>query len=62
MKKEKLIFVVFMLCSFAVGTVFAGHELQKPNWCVVDCGFSVTMTSGTCRLDSRRSEVFTSNR
>jgi len=53
MKREKLIFVVvFMVCSFAVGTVFAAPELQKPNWCVVDCGFSVTMTSGTCRLDT----------
>lgn len=52
MKREKLILVVFMLCSFAVGTVFAQYELQKPNWCVVDCGFNVTMTTGTCRLDS----------
>jgi hypothetical protein len=52
MKREKLIFVVvFMVCSFIGGRLFAAYELQKPTWCVVDCGFSVTVTSGTTRLD-----------
>jgi len=44
MKREKLIFVVvFMVCSFAVGTVFAQYELQEPDYCVVDCGLNDTI-------------------
>ncbi|MDH5768317.1 MAG: Ig-like domain-containing protein [Nitrospirota bacterium] len=47
MKREKLIFVVlFMVCSFAAGTVFAQYELQEPDWCVVDCGLSDTIGTG----------------
>ncbi|MBA7482290.1 hypothetical protein ES707_17776 [subsurface metagenome] len=47
MKREKLIFVVvFMVCSFAVGTVFAQYELQEPAWYVVDSGSSRTIGTG----------------
>ena len=47
MKREKLIFVVVvMVCSFAVGTVFAQYELQEPAWYVVDSGSSRTIGTG----------------
>lgn len=47
MKREKLIFVVvFMVCSFTVGTVFAQYELQEPAWYVVDCGLNDTIGTG----------------
>jgi len=46
MKREKLIFVVvFMVCSFIGGRLFAGYDLGKSTWYVVDCGAS--LTSGT---------------
>lgn len=44
MRKEKLIFVVvFMVCSFIGGRLFAAYELQKPTWSVVDCGLNGTI-------------------
>ena len=47
MKREKLIFVVvFMVCSFVVGTVFAQYELQEPDYCVVDSGLNDTIGTG----------------
>lgn len=47
MKREKLIFVVvFMVCSFAVGTAFAQYELQEPDYCVVDSGLNDTIGTG----------------
>ncbi|MBA7517879.1 hypothetical protein ES705_09935 [subsurface metagenome] len=47
MKREKLIFVVvFVVCSFTVGTVFAAYELQEPDYCVVDCGLNDTIGTG----------------
>jgi hypothetical protein len=64
MRREKLIFVVVLLvCSFIGGRAFAVYELQKPNWCVVDCGLNDTIGTGDyangldtgdvvgCRLD-----------
>ena len=64
MRREKLIFVVVLLiCSFIGGRAFAAYELQKPNWCVVDCGLNDTIGTGDyndgldtgdvvgCRLD-----------
>jgi len=47
LKREKLIFIlVFVLCSFLTGRLFAAYELQKPAWCVVDCGLNDTIGTG----------------
>ena len=47
MKSERIILVVvFLICSFAVGTAFAAYEIQEPDWCVVDCGLSDTIGTG----------------
>jgi len=52
MKKGKLIFiVVFVVCSFLTGRLFAAYELEKPNWCVIDCGLEGTIGTGSYALD-----------
>ncbi len=56
MKRKNLIFVVvFMVCSFIGGRLFAGYYyLEGPTYRVadvIDSGFSVTVTSGTTKLD-----------
>jgi len=46
-KREKLIFIIgFVLCSLLTGRLFAAYELQKPAWCVVDCGLNDSIGTG----------------
>ena len=34
---------MFLVCSFIGGRAFAAYELQRPTWCVVDCGLNHTI-------------------